>query len=110
MEGIVTQIKAHCPTCGDQMLTNEQVTLVLYPRRSVLNFYHFICGGCGDLVQKELTLLDTAKLRLADCNVEEIHLPAEAMEERPLMAALTNDDILDFMLDIEQEEYPGALA
>jgi predicted RNA-binding Zn-ribbon protein involved in translation (DUF1610 family) len=104
------KIKANCPTCGDQTLEPEEVTVVWYPRRSVLSYYKFNCIQCGELVCKGQSPAVLLELRRAECLLEIINLPAEVMEERPLLAALTEDDILDFMLEIQGEDNLSALA
>lgn len=104
------KISARCHTCGDQTLDPDQVTVVWFPRRTALSYYKFSCIDCGDLVVKGQSPAILLELRRADCLVEIIHLPAEVMEERPLLAALTEDEILDFMIDIAGEDNLSALA
>lgn len=103
-------VKASCPLCGDLSLPEAAVTVVMYPRAPRRNFYEFNCLNCGGLIQKDadpqvIMLLSStaAKKRL-------VNIPTEVLEDHPLLPAMTNDDVLDFMLEIEREDNLSALA
>lgn len=104
------KIRASCPSCGDLMLDARQVTVVWFPRRTVLGYYRFICTECADVVCKGQSPAVLLEFRRAECQVEIINLPAEVMEERPECGPLTEDDILDFMNDLQGEDNLSALA
>jgi predicted RNA-binding Zn-ribbon protein involved in translation (DUF1610 family) len=90
----MTVIKATCPSCGDVELTPQQVRLVTsnLPERS---YYSFTCAACGDLVRKPAGTEVVRLLRVGGVVAEQLHIPAEALEEH-VGPPLTWDDVIDF--------------
>lgn len=104
----MTRINATCPTCGDVELTSHQIRVVLcsVPSRS---FYSFHCHTCSQDVRKSAPPDIVALLRSGGVRIEHWTIPAEALEEN-VGEALTNDDLLDFCLWLNDTDLVAAAA
>ncbi len=91
-------IAATCPACGDLDLGADQLWLVLsgVPGR---DHYAFHCRGCGRLVRRTASP-HTVRVLQQMVAVEEIAIPAEALERREA-PPLTIDDLIDLMLALD---------
>ncbi|HET9656437.1 MAG TPA: hypothetical protein VFP72_13860 [Kineosporiaceae bacterium] len=104
----MTVIKATCPSCGDVELTPQQVRLVTsnLPERS---YYSFTCAACGDLVRKPAGAEVVRLLRVGGVVPEQLHIPAEALEEHE-GPALNWDDLIDFSTWLQNASTIAAAA
>jgi hypothetical protein len=94
-----------CPSCGEVDLTSDQVWLVIssVPSRS---HYGFRCSGCEQSVSRHAD--EAVVAVLADLvAVEELEVPAEALESHD-GPPLTTDDLIDLVLALEEFEEHGA--
>jgi ribosomal protein S27AE len=105
----VTSIKAECPRCGAVRLTAEDVTVRVCVDDGA-GAYRFRCPSCGSAVVHEASLAICALLRDAGCREESWRLPAE-LAERPggLAPAFTTDDLLDFHLLLQGDDWTSSL-
>jgi hypothetical protein len=99
------EFDARCPTCGEVRLTGDQLWLVLAPE-GVTDHFAFRCPQCCDHVRCPLDE-ETAALLVELVAVEELVVPAEALEEHP-GAPLTVDDLIDFGMRLARERHPAA--
>ena len=86
-----------CPDCGPIDLTADQLWLVV---PSVGEAHcDFFCPDCGEYTREEIAA-DAVEILAPLVAVEEVDVPAELLEvhEGP---ALTVDDLIDFMRDLE---------
>jgi hypothetical protein len=88
-----------CPTCGEVDLTSDRVWLVIAsePDRS---HYGFRCSTCERTVSRPADG-DVIALLAEFVAVEELEIPAEALEPHD-GPALTTDDLLDLMLALDE--------
>lgn len=98
-------VKASCPTCGDLSLPAELVTVVMYPRQPLINFYEFVCPHCKQRIQKDASPEIVLILSTVPTTRRVVDIPSEVLEDHPVLPAMTNDDVLDFMLDIQREDF-----
>ena len=99
------RFSVNCPDCGDVELGADQLWLVL-PSAGEAH-YDFHCPECGQLVQCAAGPSAIAFLASLVA-VEEIDVPAEALEPR-LGLPLTMDDVLDFANELAGEEWVDEL-
>jgi predicted RNA-binding Zn-ribbon protein involved in translation (DUF1610 family) len=91
----------HCPTCGAVELGLDRLWLVLAtaPDRS---HYAFACPGCGRTARRPADA-GTVAVLAGLVAVEELDVPAEALEVHE-GSALTTDDLIDLMLTVAAHE------
>lgn len=102
-ETLVATIRASCPTCGDVELTSRDVTVQVCAANNQ-GSYAFRCPECTFAVsklaeQRIVDLLVSSGVRLSVWN-----LPAE-MEEPRYGPAISYDDLLDFHLLLQQDDW-----
>jgi hypothetical protein len=95
----MTTIKASCPVCGDVDLTPAQVKLVVC-NRIEWSYYAFLCTGCEDEIRKPADEEIISLLITGGVDAQMWEIPAEALEEHS-GPAITYDDVLDFVLALE---------
>ena len=120
----MTRIRASCPTCGEVDLRPKDVVLRLVrgARGAVgeASSYRFACPSCDDTVVKPADERIAQLLTTGGVPVEETDEASEleglAAELRPVhpespspAPALTHDDLLDFHLALEQDDWLEAL-
>ena len=90
-----------CPCCGPVDLGSDQLWLVLAtaPGRSHFAFH---CPGCGRTERRPADA-DTVAVLSPLVAVEELDVPAEALEAHE-GSALTTDDLIDLMLTLAAHE------
>lgn len=96
----MTVLKVSCPTCGDVLLETDEVRFVAF-NVADRSFYEFTCRTCLDLIRKPACPNVARLLTLGGVVPERVVVPPEALEPhygRPL----TDDDVLDFTLDLRQ--------
>lgn len=101
-------IKASCPYCGDIDLSSKEMITRICSYRP-WSFYEFTCPACTQQIRKPaddhlISLLTSGGVRSTFW-----HVPAEVVE-RPDGPVLTNDDLLDFHLQISRRDDLAALA
>ena len=96
----MTTIKASCPICGDVELKPAQLRLVVCTR-SEWSYYAFMCTTCRDEVRKPADEEIVALLISGGVVAERWHVPAEALENHA-GSAISYDDVLDFVLNLER--------
>lgn len=94
----MTVIRATCPRCGDVALSQFDVTLTIVLPLYDRSTYRFDCPGCQETVIKSAEPEVVDLLKSGGVQVEEIRIPAEALERHD-GPPLTWDDLLDLMLD-----------
>ena len=91
--------EVHCPDCGVTQLDGDQLWLVLAPS-PLPDHIAFRCPDCGTLVRSHAH--PEAVALLSDLvAVEELDVPAEALEPHD-GKPLTEDDLIELMLDLER--------
>jgi predicted RNA-binding Zn-ribbon protein involved in translation (DUF1610 family) len=103
----VTTIRARCPECGDVQLGVDDLT-VHVPDGERLGTYRFRCPHCDQTVTREATARIVQLLTDAGVNAEHWQWPAEQHEPRR-GPALTPDDLLDFHVLLQREDWFDAL-
>jgi hypothetical protein len=96
----MTTIKASCPMCGDVELKPAQLRLVVCSR-SEWSYYAFTCPTCTDEVRKPADEEIVALLVSGGVAAERWHVPAEVLEAKT-GSAITYDDVLDFVLNLDR--------
>jgi phage FluMu protein Com len=91
-------ITTRCTRCGDVDLLAEQMWLVVAEPRERTHFA-FRCPDC-EVVERHLVDDETLALLLLLLPVEEISLPAEALETHD-GPDLTEDDLIDLMIGLD---------
>jgi ribosomal protein S27AE len=104
----VASIKAECPRCGVVRLRVPDLTVrvCVDDERGA---YRFHCPRCSDAVIHDASAAICALLVSVGVQEEVWRLPAELLEEHtgPM---LTPDDLLDFHLLLEREDWAEGLA
>jgi hypothetical protein len=99
----MTWIEATCPDCGTIECSPEDFELALCDQPHA-SYYAFGCPVCGRDVRKP------ADARVAELLISEgvravrWEMPAEALEQHD-GPALTIDDVLDFVLELERPDF-----
>ena len=88
-----------CPVCGDVDLTPAQVRLVVCSRIE-WSYYAFACTDCNDEIRKPADEEIISLLITGGVDADMWEIPAEALEEH-IGPAITYDDVLDFVLALE---------
>ena len=99
------EFDARCPTCGEVRLAGDQLWLVLTSGQGS-DYFAFRCPRCCDQVHCPVDA-ETAEVLAELLAVEELVVPAEALEEhdgRPL----TVDDLSDVGADLARTDDPAA--
>ena len=99
------EFDARCPTCGEVRLAGDQLWLVVTSGQGS-DYFAFRCPGCCDQVHCSVDA-ETAAVLAELLAVEELAVPAEALEEHP-GRALTVDDLIDFGAYLARTDYPAA--
>lgn len=89
---------ATCSACGSVDLAADQIWLVL-PTSPLPAHYDFHCPRCSTHVQRPADEATVAVL-VGLVAVEVLDVPAEALEEHD-GSALTVDDLIDLMLELD---------
>jgi predicted RNA-binding Zn-ribbon protein involved in translation (DUF1610 family) len=95
-----------CPECGDVELGSDELWLVL-PTAGEAH-YDFYCPDCGDLV-REAAGPSAVSFLAPLVAVEELQVPAEALETRA-GPPLTVDDLLDFVTGLAVDGWEDELC
>ena len=93
-------ITTRCGTCGTVELMVEQMWLVVTEPRDRTHFA-FRCPGCDEVSRRPVGD-ESLALLLGLLPVEEVHVPAEALETH-LGPALTTDDLIDLMVWLDSD-------
>jgi hypothetical protein len=104
----MTTIKASCPTCGEVELTSRDVALMVC-NHAALSYYAFECPSCTDEVRKPADEHVISLLLSGGVPAQVWEVPAEVLEPKP-GPAITYDDLLDFVLLLENEDLVAAAA
>jgi predicted RNA-binding Zn-ribbon protein involved in translation (DUF1610 family) len=99
----VTTIRATCPGCGEVELTPDDIELRVCTHAPA-SYYQFACPLCGDDVQKPADDRVVQLLISGGVTATVWELPEEAREARP-GPAFTADDILDFHMLLERQDW-----
>lgn len=99
-----------CPDCGDFEVPAEKVLVVAYPRCVDRNHVRMSCPRCNRPLMKTPKVEAFVALRQGGSPVKTVNLPYEVLEAHYEGDALSQDEILDFMLDLEREDDLSALA
>jgi hypothetical protein len=91
-------ITTRCTRCGDVDLLAEQMWLVVSEPRERTHFA-FRCPDC-EVVERHFVDDETLAVLLQLLPVEEVSLPAEALETHD-GPALTEDDLIDLMIGLD---------
>jgi len=91
--------EVRCPDCGVIQLDRDQLWLVLAPS-PLPDHIAFHCPDCGTLVRNPAHPGAVAMLCTLVA-VEELEVPAEALEPHDGQR-LTEDDLIELMLDVER--------
>jgi hypothetical protein len=92
--GVMTTIRATCPTCGEVGLTPDQVELHVDPSGHRQASYCFDCPTCLELISKPA---DERIIRLlASGGVPVREWPPSSGPQQPSGPLFTYDDLLDF--------------
>jgi ribosomal protein S27E len=103
----MTIIKADCPSCGEIDLQPSGVDLQ-WCSHAPASFYRFTCPGCAEVVTKHADGGVAQLLISAGVRPTLWHLPEELNEIRG-GPAFTLDDVIDFHVLLETEDWFDAL-
>ena len=99
----VTTIRANCPSCGDvQLRPNDLTVRVCSDDES--GAYTFRCPDCEMPVAKDASRRIVDLLVGSGVRMQVWRLPAE-LRERPAGPSLQPDDLLDFHLQLQQDDW-----
>ena len=104
----MTTIKASCPTCGEVELTPADVSLMVCSH-APLSYYSFTCDSCLDVVKKPADDHVVSLLVSGGVPAQVWDVPAEALELKD-GARLSYDDLLDFALQLGENDLLAAVA
>lgn len=104
----MTTIRANCPSCGDVQLTAGDLT-VRVCADTERGSYCFRCPECDRAVAKDASQRIVDLLVSSGVRMQVWRLPAE-MHEARAGAALTPDDLLDFHLHLQEDDWFDRLA
>ena len=97
-------VEASCPSCGPVRVASDDVVVrvcVDYQSSS----YAFRCPACGLRTAAQANDRIVDLLTAAGAEFDVWYLPDELREARPGGAPLTNDDLLDFHLLLERQDW-----
>lgn len=104
-------VKASCHLCGDFDLPAEKVLVKVYPQLPKQNYITFECPTCNAPCERRDLAESTLRELLRVGAVKKVtYFPAEILEDHYEGDPLSQDEILDFMLDLEREDDLSALA
>jgi hypothetical protein len=101
-------VRATCPRCGDVELGVERVEVQLCVTTSLAT-YSFRCPTCSFLVNKEANEAVVASLTAAGSRLLAWAMPAE-LDEPKTGPKISHDDLLEFHLALEGEDWQRELA
>ena len=101
--GVVTTIKASCPSCGEVEMTSKDVSLMVCSHPP-LSYYAFSCPSCREEVRKPADDHVISLLMSGGVRAQVWELPAEALEPK-VGPVLGYDDLLDFALQLADDDY-----
>lgn len=101
---LVATIKAECPRCGAVRLRVPDLTVRVCVDDESRGAYRFRCPACDRSVVHTATPAICALLASVGVQQEVWTLPTE-LRERPSGPALTPDDLLDFHLLLERDDW-----
>jgi len=104
----MTTIKASCPTCGEVELTPADVALMVCSH-APLSYYAFHCPTCTDEIRKPADDHVVSLLVSGGVPASVWDLPAEVLEIKQ-GPRLSYDDLLDFALQLGQDDLLAAAA
>jgi hypothetical protein len=104
----MTTIKASCPSCGEVELTSDDIRLRVCSH-GALSYYTFMCPSCVREVRKPADDHIVSLLMSGGVEAEVWEVPAEALEPKA-GADLTYDDLLDFLLQLTQDDMLASRA
>lgn len=105
---MVTTIRANCPACGDIQLTATELTVRVCADDD-RGSYWFSCPECERPVTKDASPRIVELLVSSGVRKQVWRLPAEVREPHYCGAALTPDDLLDFHLLLERDDWQAEL-
>ena len=104
----MTTIKATCPACGEIDLGPQDIVLRI-GASSAVNTYGFSCPTCEAFVEKKADDRVVRLLLSGGVVPVPVHIPAEALEVHT-GPPLTYDDLLDFHLQLQGDDFAGLTA
>lgn len=104
----MTTIRAQCPTCGDVRLTTKDITVRVCIDDDT-GSYWFRCPECDAPVAKPASSYIVDLLVTSGVRLEMWRRPAE-LRERRSGPALTLDDMLDFHVRIQRDDWMDEVA
>jgi hypothetical protein len=105
----VATIKAECSSCGVVRLRAHDLTVRVCVDDESQAAYRFRCPRCAVAVVHEASAAICALLVSVGVDEEAWHLPAELREQHD-GPALTSDDLLDFHLLLQRDDWASALG
>jgi len=105
---MATKFRMRCPTCGDMELAPEAIDLQ-WCSHAPASYYRYSCPGCGEGVSKPADGQTAQVLIAAGVRPKYWHMPAEAIEPHD-GAPITLDDVLDFHLLLERDDWFESLT
>jgi hypothetical protein len=97
-------IKAECPTCGVVRLRPHDLTVRVCVDDESQAAYRFRCPRCAGAIVHDASAAICALLVSVGVEEEAWHLPAE-LTEHAQGPALTSDDLLDFHLLLQDDDW-----
>ena len=104
----MTTIRANCPACGDIQLTAAELTVRVCSDDD-RGSYWFSCPECERPVTKDASPRIIELLVSSGVRKQVWRLPAEMREAHYTGAPLSPDDILDFHLLLERDDWLAEL-
>jgi hypothetical protein len=98
----MTTIRATCPTCGEVELTSKDLELKVCTY-SPSSFYRFDCPLCHEDVRKPADDRIVQLLISGGVQASVFEMPGEGAD--PQAPAFTIDDLLDFRLLLQTEDW-----
>jgi hypothetical protein len=105
---VVTTIRANCPACGDIQLTATELTVRVCSDDD-RGSYWFSCPECERPVTKDASPRIIELLVSSGVRKQVWRMPAEVREPHYSGDPLTPDDLLDFHLLLEREDWLAEL-
>lgn len=97
----MTTIKANCEHCTGEIEMGPAAFLVTTYKHTGVGYYEFFCDKCHRSNRKEADEHIVALLRSGGVRQAVITVPAEALEPKG-GPAINYDDVMDFILEMEQ--------